>query len=681
MLWTDPVESELQQLSTTAVARWVVDGLQLRLQSPDIPRRLLLENIYINPGLVLPGDHRIHVGEDGRFLIESESGESAITGQAGRPIGFPAGTLTVQLGVQPGTYRLRVITQEQAEALVTGGLAASIRPETNLIDVTYTGTDPDLTETILNTAAAALSDLGVGKSRDWAQRRSQFIEDRLSDAGNSLSAALEDVERYKQSQGLTSLSAEEVRVLERISTIQTQLETLIVERGIYTSLVAQVSEEGMRAGDIQQFALLSEQELNRTVQFYYDQLLTLLEERGSQLGPLGKDPSHPDVVGLDRTIAGTQGHLLEATENAVSGIDARIDGLQQSLSNMRAELRTIPSVETELARLQGRVEIYTDTYEYLLARFQESRIAEAEITPYVDVLDPARRPWPVSGRQRISVMLGALLGLFLGVGAAFFLEYIDRSVQTTSQVETGLGTAVLGWIPLIDFPVEDGPIPLAAISDPDGSASEAYRVLRTNLAFSTTREEQLNSILFTSPGPAEGKSTTAANLAAVLAARGDKTLLVDADLRRGGLHEAFDVMRSPGLSDLLVGELDAREAVRPSVGTGLDFLPAGQRPPNPSELLGSQAMADLLGTWSDEYRWVVLDAPPVLAVADATVLAALCDGSVLVLRAGETDRRAGWRAIQQLKRVGARVVGSVLNVVKPGTTSDKYYLDYYYERT
>ncbi|MEE9473813.1 MAG: polysaccharide biosynthesis tyrosine autokinase [Acidimicrobiia bacterium] len=680
MLWTDPVESELQQLSTTAVARWVVDSLQLRLQSPDIQRRFLLEQIYINPGLVLTGDHRVHVAEDGRFLLEAESGESAITGQAGRPIGFPAGTLTVQLGVQAGSYRLRVITQEQAESMVTGGLAASVRPETNLIDVTYTGTDPELTEAILNAAAASLSDLGVDKSRRWARKRTQFIQDRLLEAGDQLSDALQDVERYKQSQGLTSLSAEEMRVLERISTLQTQLETLIIERGIYTSLVAQVTSEGMQPGDIQQFALLSEQELNRTVQFYYDQLLTLLEARGNQLGPMGKDPAHPDVVGLDRTIADTQGHLLKAAENAVSGIDSRIDGLRQSLLNMRAELRTLPSVETELAELQGKVEIYSDTYEYLLARYQESRIAEAEIMPYVDVLDPARRPWPVSGRRRINVILGALLGLFLGVGAAFFLEYIDRSVQTTAQIEASLGTAVLGWIPLIDFPVDDSPIPLAAINDPEGSAAEAYRVLRTNLAFSTTREEQLNSIVFTSPGPAEGKSTTAANLAAVLAARGDRTLLVDADLRRGALHGAFDVMRSPGLSDLLVGELDAREAIRPSVITGLDFLPAGQRPPNPSELLGSQAMADLLATWSDEYRWVLLDAPPVLAVADATVLAALSDGSVLIVRAGETDRRAGWRAIQQLKRVGARVIGSVLNVVKPGTETDKYYLDYYYER-
>jgi capsular exopolysaccharide synthesis family protein len=273
------------------------------------------------------------------------------------------------------------------------------------------------------------------------------------------------------------------------------------------------------------------------------------------------------------------------------------------------------------------------------------------------------------------------MGLLLGLVAAFFLEYLDRSVQSTSDVETKLGLAVLGWIPKVEADGDERPIPLLADIDTEGAAAEAYRVLRTNLAFSTAREHPLHSLVFTSPGPGEGKSTTVANLGAVLAARGDQTLLIDADLRRGELHDAFDLLRSPGLSDLLAGELDQREAIRPAVRPGLDLLPAGKRPPNPSELLGSQAMAGLLAGWRDVYRWVLLDAPPVLAVTDAAVLAALTDGAVLVLRAGETDRRAGWQGIQQLRRVDARIVGAVLNEVDPQLTSDRYYLDYYYAKS
>ncbi len=371
---------------------------------------------------------------------------------------------------------------------------------------------------------------------------------------------------------------------------------------------------------------------------------------------------------------------MSAAENAIEAVDVRIAGLTRSLSALQGELRALPAVETELARLQNEVEIHSDMYKYLLSRYQESQIAEAEISPYVDILDPASDTWPVSGGRRINIVFGGLLGLLLGIGAAFFLEYLDRSVQSTSDVETKLGLTVLGWIPRTEVG-DKGVIALPAEVDPEGPAAEAYRVLRTNLAFSTAREHPLRSLVFTSPGPGEGKSTTVANLAVVLAARGDRTLLIDADLRRGEVHDAFDLLRSPGLSDLLVGELDQREAIRPSVRPGLDLVPAGKRPPNPSELLGSQAMASLLAEWRDVYRWVLLDAPPVLAVTDAAVLAALADGAVLVLRSGETDRRAGWQGIQQLQRVGARVVGAVLNEVDPQLTSDRYYLQYYYARS
>ena len=155
-------------------------------------------------------------------------------------------------------------------------------------------------------------------------------------------------------------------------------------------------------------------------------------------------------------------------------------------------------------------------------------------------------------------------------------------------------------------------------------------------------------------------------------------MVVDANLRRGELHDVFDILRSPGLSDLLVGGIDDREAIRPEVRPCLDILPAGQRPPNPSELLGSQAMSDFLVQWRHQYRWVLLDAPPVLAVTAPSVLAVQTDAVVVVIRAGETDRRAAWRAFEQLRRVNARVAGAVLNELKASGAGDGYYMDYYY---
>ncbi len=680
MLWTDPIESEVQQLTTQAVARFVVDSLQLRAQSPDVFRTELLEDVLID-STAPPGNYGIRIGEAGSVSIEGDEGTASHQGRVGEPVRFAAGSVVVNPSVQPGEYSLEVVTQAYAEGLVTGRLASSTRPETNLIDVTYTGSDRYLVPQILNQVAAALRHIGVRRARAWAQGRTEFIRNRLTESGLELRQALEAVESYKERRGLTSLESEEDRVLVRMATLQNELEALVLEKSIYSALLNQVGAEGVRQASIQQFAVLSGEGVNRTVLYYYDELLRLLEERASQLGPLGKDPSHPAIIAVDRRIAETQQHLLDAAENAIGAADIRIETLTRSLDGLQAELRALPAVETELAQLQNEVEIHSDMYKYLLSRYQESQIAEAEISPYVDVLDPAVGAWPVRGSQRINVIFGGLMGLLLGLVAAFFLEYLDRSVQSTSDVETKLGLAVLGWIPKVEADGDERPIPLLADIDTEGAAAEAYRVLRTNLAFSTAREHPLHSLVFTSPGPGEGKSTTVANLGAVLAARGDQTLLIDADLRRGELHDAFDLLRSPGLSDLLAGELDQREAIRPAVRPGLDLLPAGKRPPNPSELLGSQAMAGLLAGWRDVYRWVLLDAPPVLAVTDAAVLAALTDGAVLVLRAGETDRRAGWQGIQQLRRVDARIVGAVLNEVDPQLTSDRYYLDYYYAKS
>jgi capsular exopolysaccharide synthesis family protein len=217
-----------------------------------------------------------------------------------------------------------------------------------------------------------------------------------------------------------------------------------------------------------------------------------------------------------------------------------------------------------------------------------------------------------------------------------------------------------------------------SLQSPDDPASEAYRALRTNVTFVNAEQRVLQLLVVTSPGPAEGKSTTAANLAITLAQQGTSTLLVDADLRRPLVHRAFNLVQEPGLTDVLVGKAMLREAIRPNVIPKLDVLPAGALPPNPSELLGSEAMHGLLEQLRGQYDMVIFDTPPTLAVTDATVLGASSDAVILVLRAGETEEVAAQRALAQLRRVQARVAGTVLNGVE--RERDRYYNYYVYSR-
>ena len=284
-----------------------------------------------------------------------------------------------------------------------------------------------------------------------------------------------------------------------------------------------------------------------------------------------------------------------------------------------------------------------------------------------------------------NLLLGAILGLILGVGAAFFLEYLDRTLRTSADVEMLLSIPVLGIIPrLRKIPAESeaedrhSHLPLLVALDPLDPAAEAYRNLRMNLMFMSTEDKPIRTLLISSPGPNEGKSTTSINFAVMLAQQGERVLLVDADIRRPAIHRAMDVLREPGLTDLLIGAVEIREAVRPNVLPNLDVLPSGPFPRNPSELLNSRKMQQLLRDFEGTYNHIILDSSPILAVTDSAILGTHADGLVLVLRSGETEQRAAERAVDQVRRVGVRVFGAVLNEVGSSTVEESYYMQYYY---
>ena len=353
---------------------------------------------------------------------------------------------------------------------------------------------------------------------------------------------------------------------------------------------------------------------------------------------------------------------------------------------IRRDRQRFPELENQLQVLEQQRTIDQETFSFLQSQLYQAQITRAAIGPYVEVIDPATLATAVDPRGRVNVVLGALLGVILGVGAAFFLvEYLDRTVRTSSDVETLLGIPVLGIIPRLRrlVPDEEAPgapqgLPLVVARDPLDPAAEAYRNLRMNLMFMSTEDDPIRSVLFTSPGPGEGKSTTAVNFAVMLAQQGQRVLLLDADLRRPSLHRSLDLLREPGLTNLLVGDATAREAIRPSVLPNLDVLPSGPFHPNPSELLNSKPMMRLLEEFEGKYSQVIVDSPPVLAVTDAAVLAAHTDGAVVVLRSGETEQRAAERSVEQLRRLDVRVFGAVLNEVATTTTEESYYLQYYY---
>ncbi|MGI8535836.1 MAG: polysaccharide biosynthesis tyrosine autokinase [Mycobacteriales bacterium] len=279
---------------------------------------------------------------------------------------------------------------------------------------------------------------------------------------------------------------------------------------------------------------------------------------------------------------------------------------------------------------------------------------------------------PVSPRPKLNLALGLLVGLAVGVGAAVLRDTLDTSVKGADEVQEHLGLPTLG---LIGYDGESAKRPLIAHLDPHSSRSEAFRQLRTNLQFLDV-DRPVRSIVITSSLPQEGKSTTACNLAITVGQAGIRVILVEGDLRRPQLADYLGIEGAVGLTDVLVGRSPLEDVLQPW-GTGnLRVLASGPTPPNPSELLGSEQMSELLARLENEAELVLIDAPPLLPVTDAAILATQASGAIVVVRAGSTTREQAARAVGILRGVDAHVYGAVLNMV-PTRGPDAYRYGYY----
>lgn len=287
------------------------------------------------------------------------------------------------------------------------------------------------------------------------------------------------------------------------------------------------------------------------------------------------------------------------------------------------------------------------------------------------LIDSASVPTsPVSPNPTKDLALGIILGLLAGIALMAVLEALDRTIKSSSQAEHILGVPALGLVPR-----QRRRKRVALIADPTAPAAEPYRALRTAIRF-LDPDKPVRTILVTSPAPGEGKTVTAANLAAAFAMSGERVAVVDADLRHAQLAEFYGLERSVGVTTVVMRRVELAEALQPlSVPGRLEVLASGPLPPNPAEILASGSMTNLLRALAADYDVVIIDTPPVLPVTDAVELAPQVDGVVMVLRYGRTTRHATAEAARRLHGVGANLVGYVLNAI-PSTDARDYYADY-----
>ena len=366
--------------------------------------------------------------------------------------------------------------------------------------------------------------------------------------------------------------------------------------------------------------------------------------------------------------------LGRMTESRIK-LEEEIASTEKDLADTQQQLKAITD-DAQRTRLENSLAQYRSTYSTLVSSYQQVKLAEAQATNNIVVAEPAAVPErPIRPRTRTNVMLALIVGALLGLGIAFLIEYFDDTIKTPDDVSRVAGLSTLGAIARLKE--SGGPRQLIAWLSTKAPESEAYRTLRTNIQFSSV-DKPIRSLLLTSSGPGEGKSTTTANLAVVLAQTGQRVIVVDTDLRRPVLHKVFSVPNNVGLTNaLLAGEnVMLAEYLQPTEIETLSVLTSGPIPPNPSELLGSHRMEHLVSVLSQAADIVLFDSPPVLAVTDAVVMARRVDGVLLVVDAGHTREPALAQAAGELQKNGVNLLGVALN--RLDTRRGGYYYYYYY---
>jgi non-specific protein-tyrosine kinase len=414
--------------------------------------------------------------------------------------------------------------------------------------------------------------------------------------------------------------------------------------------------------------------------------------RDTQLLVLQVENEDPQLaVDLANTIPVVFSHQNAAMQadryaDSKANLTKELDALKDQIAQKQNEVNTLgtpstPAKELDLSRLQSELTQLRQSSAYLLQSYESIRLAEAQSTSNIAIVEPARLPaLLVRPKTLQNTALGAIVGLMLSIGIVFLIEYLDDRVRSPEQIDKVLKLPVVGLIAKMSAGGSNGTgkVGLIALREPRSPIVEAFRSLRTNIQFAGV-DQPIRTLLVTSAGPTEGKSTIAANLAVVMSQAGIKVALVDCDLRRPTVHKQFDLSNRTGLTDIMLQDTSQWNGVMQATGvSNLSVVLSGSLPPNPSELLGSKRMQQFIAHLHKSCDMVIIDAPPLLAVTDALVLSSLTDGVLLVIDNGATRIGEAAQGKTQLDQAGARVLGVVMNKIPTGHRGYSYY--YYYNR-
>ncbi len=560
---------------------------------------------------------------------------------------------------------------DDAAGIVRGGLSVEPVRDSRLVKVNFDSTVPAFSVRVANAVAEGFIASGLERKFGATSYAKTYLQDQLKLTKAKLEESERKLVEFAQKENLVNTGENgQSLAIQNLTQLNAALATAQDQRIRAQARWQQASSGAMPADMIGNSNIRGLQSQKAVLQGTYQQKLQTFKPDYPEMQQLKRQ-----IDELDRQIAQETGGVRASVQAEYNAAAAQERMLIGQIASLRSQALEVDGRSIQYNILKREADTNRQIYDSLLQRFKEVGVAGDVRANNVSIIDRAQNSWRIKPDLFTNLLLGILLGLLLGVLVALLQEFLDDTLKTPLDVEQKLKLAVLGVIPKLG-PKDNV---MAASANSQSSFSEAYRSVRTSLQFSTDHGVP-KTLLVTSSGPGEGKSTTALALARNFAQQGKRVLLIEADLRNPSLHRTLGLQgHGIGLSNLLAGGCTLAEATLESGEPGLKVILAGPLPPNPAELLSGSKLVSALTVVVERYDQIILDGPPVLGLADAPILANAVDGTLLIINSANTKINAARSALKRLLAARARVVGALLAKYDVRTAGYSYGYGYHYQ--
>ena len=578
-------------------------------------------------------------------------------------------------GVPASIKPVELSDEDIIARMISGGLKVTPVPNTKILSISYTSKNPALAQMIANEVVKGYQNEMLEIKLASSNYSLQWMTDKAQGEKEKLERSERELQKYMRDNDLVTVENKLTVYPQKLQEFSSQLSRAEAERKEKETLLAQIEKVGKDFDKLEKIPVFADSAVLKDQREEIYKARQKIKELSKKYGP-----KHPLMIKANDEIAILQNEknfeiqrIIDSTRNSFELAASKEKNIKDLLQETKNEVLNLNEKFIQYSILQREVDSNRLLYDTLQTNIKKAGVTEQSQSVDIWVIKAADFPsGPSHPNKRRTLMLAVVLGLAAGVGLAFLIEYLDNTIKSEVELEKRYGKTVLGSVELVD--AKEHSIESYIVKQPLSPLAESYRLIRSGLLLSSA-ESPPSSILVTSMGKGEGKTTTTINIARVLAQDDRKVVVVDCDLRRPRTHSLFGVDNKTGMSDYLTGNSNNVKIITVP-GENLSLITSGPIPPNPSELLSSKKMKNLVEKLTTRFDFVLLDSPPIQSVTDSLALASIAEGTIVLVQYGKTTYDMLRSGMKKLTDVNANILGFVLNSLKHSGKSRYYYYGY-----